>query len=191
MKPTFFKTQAQVRQWMRSHGAKKTELWVGFWKKDSGKTGATYQHVLDEALCHGWIDGIRKSFDEESFLIRFSPRKPRSLWSEINITRVGQLCELGLMTAAGQKVFDERKDQTGYRIKTAPKALPPELEKIFRKNKRAWAFHEKQPPGYRKMLAFWISFAKREETKLKRLQMIIDYAAKGERVPRDWEKKSK
>ncbi len=184
MTPTHFRTQAEFRRWLKAHHAKETELWIGFWKKGSGKTGATYQQVLDEALCFGWIDGVRKSHDAESHKIRFSPRKPRSLWSEININRVGELRELGLMTKSGVDAFEARKNETGYRIKTAPKGLPPELEKIFRKNKKAWAFHEKQPPGYRKLCAFWISFAKREETKLKRLEKIIEMAEKGERVGR-------
>ncbi len=184
MEPKFFKTQAAVRKWLEANGSKKTELWVGFWKKDSGKTGATYQQVLDEALCFGWIDGLRKSHDDASFKIRFSPRKARSLWSEINIHRVADLEKLGLMKDAGRTIFEARKDQTGYRIKTAVKELPPDLEKEFRKNRKAWAFHEKQPPGYRKMCAFWISFAKRDETKLKRLKMIMDCAEKGERMPR-------
>lgn len=185
MEPTFFKTPAEFHRWLKTNHAKATELWIGFYKKASGKAGITYQQALDEALCHGWIDGIRKSHDDESFKIRFSPRKPRSLWSAINIKRVGELEAEGRMKERGLEIFKARKDSTGYRIATAPKELPDDLKKIFKKHKKAWAFHEAQPPGYRKMLAFWISFAKREETRMKRLQMIIDHAEKGERVPRD------
>lgn len=184
MEPSFFPTQKAFAKWLKANHAEATECWIGFYKKGSGKTGITYQEALDEALCFGWIDGIRKSHDEEAFKIRFSPRKPRSLWSEINIRRVKELEELGLMTDVGMEVFNARKAQVGYRIKTAPKELPEDLKKIFVRNKKAWAFHEKQPPGYRKLCAFWISFAKREETRMKRLQYIIDLAEQGNRIPR-------
>jgi uncharacterized protein YdeI (YjbR/CyaY-like superfamily) len=186
MEPTYFKTPAEVRRWLKANHAKATECWIAFYKKGSGKTGVTYQEALDEALCYGWIDGLRKSHDEEAFKIRFSPRKPRSLWSEINIKRVGELEAAGRMMQPGLEIFKARKDSTGYRIKTAPKELPPDLQKIFKQNLKAWEFHQAQPPGYRKICAFWISFAKREETRLKRLQLIIDWANKGKRIPRDF-----
>jgi uncharacterized protein YdeI (YjbR/CyaY-like superfamily) len=185
MEPTFFKTPAEFRRWLRTNHTKATELWLAFYKKDSGKKGITYQEALDEALCHGWIDGIRKTHDDEAFKIRFSPRKPRSIWSAINIKRVGELTEAGRMQKNGLAVFSVRKDEPGYSIVNAPKELPPDLQKIFKQNKKAWEFHLAQPPGYRKMLAFWISFAKREETRLKRLRIIIEFAEKGQRVPRD------
>ena len=184
MEPRFFKTQAEFRRWMRGNHAKATELWIGFYKKASGKTGITYQEALDEALCHGWIDGIRKSHDDEAFKIRFSPRKARSLWSAINLKRVEELKDAGRMQKRGLEVFESRKDQPGYSIRDAQKELPEDLQKILKKNRKAWEFHQAQPPGYRKLCAFWISFAKREETRLKRLQMIIDHAEKGERIPR-------
>ena len=187
MEPTFFKTPAEFHRWLKAHHAKATELWIGFYKKASGKTGITYQEALDEALCHGWIDGLRKSHDEEAFKIRFSPRKPRSLWSAINIKRVGELEAEGRMKAIGLEAFKRRNDQNGYSIRNhTQKELPDDLLAVFKKHKKAWEFHRAQPPGYRKMLAFWISFAKREETRRKRLQMIIDYAEKGQRVPRDF-----
>jgi uncharacterized protein YdeI (YjbR/CyaY-like superfamily) len=186
MEPTFFKTPAELRRWLKTNHSKSTELWLAFYKKGSGKAGITYQEALDEALCYGWIDGIRKTHDDEAFKIRFSPRKPRSLWSAINIKRVGELREAGRMQKTGLAIFEKRKDEPGYSIVNAPKELPPDLEKIFKKNKKAWEFHHVQPPGYRKMLAFWISFAKREETRLKRLRIIIEFAEKGQRVPRDF-----
>ncbi len=186
MEPTFFKTQAEFHRWLRTNHTKATELWLAFYKQDSGRTGITYQEALDEALCHGWIDGIRKTHDAEAFKIRFSPRKPRSLWSAINIKRVGELQEAGRMQKVGLDIFTARKDDVGYSIRHAVKELPPDLEKIFKQHKKAWTFHLAQPPGYRKMLAFWISFAKRDETRMKRLQMIIDYAEKGQRIPRDF-----
>ena len=185
MEPTFFKTPAEFHRWLKANHATKTELWIAFYKKSSGKTGITYQEALDEALCHGWIDGIRKSRDDEAFKIRFSPRKPRSLWSAINIKRVGELENVGRMKAAGREAFEKRKDRDGYSIRNhAQKELPEDLQKIFKKQKEAWKFHQAQPPGYRKLCAFWISFAKREETRLKRLQMIIEHSARGERIPR-------
>jgi uncharacterized protein YdeI (YjbR/CyaY-like superfamily) len=186
MEPTYFKTQAGFRRWLKANYAKETECWIAFYKKGCGKKGITYQEALDEALCLGWIDGIRKSHDDEAFKIRFSPRKPRSLWSAINIKRVGELQEAGRMQKAGLDIFAARKDDVGYSIRHAKKELPPDLKKIFQQHKKAWEFHLAQPPGYRKMLAFWISFAKREETRMKRLRMIIDYAEKGQRVPRDF-----
>ena len=185
MKPTYFKTSAEFHKWLKANHSKSTECWIGFYKKDSGKTGITYQEALDEALCHGWIDGIRKSHDEESFKIRFSPRKARSLWSAINIKRVGELEAEGRMKSPGREAFDKRKDQEGYSIRDhAQKELPEDLQKVFKKNKKAWEFHQARPPGYRKLCAFWISFAKREETRLKRLRLIIEHAARGERIPR-------
>jgi uncharacterized protein YdeI (YjbR/CyaY-like superfamily) len=186
MEPTYFKTPAEWRRWLKANHAKAAEHWIAFYKKGSGKTGITYQEALDGALCYGWIDGIRKSHDEDAFKIRFSPRKARSLWSAININRVGELEKEGRMMPRGREVFAARKDQEGYRIATAPKDFPEDLKEIFKKNKKAWEFHQAQPPGYRKMCAFWISFAKREETRMKRLKMIIDAAERGKRLPRDF-----
>ena len=186
MNPTFFKTPAELRRWLKMNHAKSTELWLAFYKKGSGKKGITYQEALDEALCYGWIDGIRKTHDDEAFKIRFSPRKPRSLWSAINIKRVGELTEAGRMQKTGLAIFSARKDEPGYSIVNGPKELPPDLQKIFKQHEEAWKFHQSQPPGYRKMLAFWISFAKREETRMKRLRIIIEFAEKGQRVPRDF-----
>jgi uncharacterized protein YdeI (YjbR/CyaY-like superfamily) len=187
MEPTFFKKPAEFQRWLKANHAEATELWLAFYKKGSGKTGITYHEALDEALCYGWIDGIRKSHDDEAFKIRFSPRKPRSLWSAINIRRVGELEAEGRMQETGRKAFLARKDQDGYSIRNhAQKELPDDLQQIFKKQKKAWEFHQAQPPGYRKMCAFWISFAKREETRLKRLQYIIEYAKRGERVPRGY-----
>jgi uncharacterized protein YdeI (YjbR/CyaY-like superfamily) len=186
MEPTFFKTSTEFRRWLKTNHAKETELWIAFYKKGCGKKGITYQEALDEALCYGWIDGLRKTHDDEAFKIRFSPRKARSLWSAINIKRVGELQEEGRMQKTGLDVFAARKDQVGYSIRHAVKDLPPDLKKIFQQHQKAWEFHQAQPPGYRKMLAFWISFAKREETRMKRLRMIIEYAEKGLRIPRDF-----
>jgi len=182
MDPVFFKTPAEFRRWLRAEGAKSTELWLAFYKKASGKQGITYQQALDEALCVGWIDGLRKTHDEEAYKVRFSPRKPRSLWSAINIRRVGELTQLGRMRKPGLDIFHARKQGVGYSIVNAPRKLPQELQRVFKRNQHAWKFFQAQPPGYRKLVAFWISFAKREETKLKRLQRVIDAAAMGERL---------
>jgi len=184
MEPRFFKTPAEFHRWLKANHAKATELWIGFYKKSSAKKAITYQMALDEALCHGWIDGLRKSHDDEAFKVRFSPRKRRSLWSEINIKRVGELQAEGRMKPKGLEIFQARKDQVGYRIATAPKEFPQDLKNKFKKNRKAWEFFEAQPPGYRKMCAFWISFAKREETRMARLEKIIEASARGERLPR-------
>ncbi len=186
MEPAFFLKPAEFRRWLQKSGAKESHLWLGFYKKGSEKKGVTYQEALDEALCYGWIDGVRKSLGEEAFVIRFSPRKPRSRWSAINIKRAGELQKLGRLRKAGLDVFQARKEDAGYSIRNHDGKLPAALLKKFKQHKKAWEFHQQQPPGYRKLCAFWIGFAKREETKLKRLQIIIDYAEKSKRVPNDW-----
>ncbi len=184
MKPTLFATPTQWRNWLEKNHASAKELWVGFHRKASGRPSITWPESVDEALCFGWIDGLRKSIDENIYMIRFSPRRPESIWSRVNIKRVGELTELGLMHASGLKLFESR-DQAKAELYSSEQrnvSWPAGLEKQFKKNKKAWDFFRTQPPGYQKTLTWWMVSAKREETQLKRLQRVMDVSARGKRV---------
>lgn len=183
MKPIYFASPAEFRAWLEKHHDKESELLVGFHKRETGKPSMTWPQSVDEALCFGWIDGVRKGVDDERYTIRFTPRKPKSNWSNVNIRRVAELKELGRMTPAGLKAFETRETKRDYAYEeTRSRTFTPELEKQFRANKKAWAFFEKQPPGYRKTLTFWVTSAKREETRQSRLEKLIAASAAGKRV---------
>jgi len=180
VKPTFFATPAELRAWLDEHHETTTELWVGFHKKGSGKPSITWPEAVDEALCYGWIDGVRKSIDSESYTIRFTPRRKRSNWSAVNVARVTELTRLGLMRPAGLKAFEERApERTGiYAYEQRHLAeLGDEYERAFRANERAWAFFQAQPPGYRKTATWWVVSAKKEETRRRRLATLIEDSA--------------
>jgi uncharacterized protein YdeI (YjbR/CyaY-like superfamily) len=183
-KPRFFASPAQFRRWLEKNHATTEELVVGFHKKSSGKNSITYPEALDEALCFGWIDGVRRNFDETSYTIRFTPRRPRSIWSLVNVRHVERLQKEGRMHAAGVAAFAQRDPQrTGiYSFESRPRELAEEYEKELRKNKAAWEFFQAQPAGWKRTVSFWIMSAKKEETRLKRLQRLIESSAKGERV---------
>jgi len=184
MKPKFFSSPAQFRQWLERNHARETELLVGFHKKSSGKKSVTYNEALDEALCFGWIDGVRKNLDETSYTIRFTPRKARSIWSNVNVNHVERLIKEKRMHAAGLEAYERRDpERTGiYAFENRPKKLAPEYEKTFRANKKAWEFFETQPAGYKRLGIFWVMSAKREETRTKRLHRLIETSAKGVRI---------
>ena len=181
----FFKTPSDFRKWLAAHHASETELWVGFYKKDSGKASITWPQSVDEVLCYGWIDGIRKTIDDVSYKIRFTPRKQRSIWSAVNIRRVGELTEQGLMQEAGLKAFAARQEYRSgiYSYEQRSPELPAQYAKKLKKNATAWKFFQAQPPGYRKTINWWILSAKQEETRLKRLEKLIDYSGQGQRIP--------
>src|SRR6267378_2740830 len=184
MNPKFFKTPSAFRKWLAANHGKSKELWVGFHKKGSGKPSITWPESVDEALCVGWIDGIRKNIDEDSYTIRFSPRKPASIWSAVNIRNAQRLIDERRMQPAGLKAFAARKE---YRsgIYSYEQRSPELEEKYARKLKRhgaAWKFFQAQPPSYRKMINWWIVSAKQEETRLKRLNKLIEVSAKGRRL---------
>src|SRR3990170_7609951 len=171
----FFLTQHDLRKWFEKNHNKADELWVGYYKKSTGKSSITWPESVDQALCFGWIDGIRKSIDEDRYMIRFTPRKPKSNWSTVNIKRVAELTKLGLMNEAGLKVFNAREAKREYSYEqTRATPFSPQLEKAFRAQKKAWAFFEAQPPVYRKTLTFWVMSAKREETQRSRLEKLIE-----------------
>jgi len=181
---TFFNTTTELHAWLQEHHDTAKELWVGFYKKASGLVSTTYPETLDEMLCFGWIDGIRKRVDEHSFAIRFTPRKKSSIWSNVNIKRVGELQEEGRMQPCGLKVFNERKaENTGlYSFEQAEHKLDAALEAQFRANKEAWDFFQSQPPGYQRTATWWVISPKREETKQKRLATLIEDSQQGRRI---------
>ena len=179
-----FKDSAAFRRWLERNHGRATEIWVGFYRKASGRGGLTYREALDQALCFGWIDGIRKKVDEASYTQRFTPRTARSVWSQVNIRRVGELTKLGLMAPSGTKVFEARDPARSgiYSFENRPKKLPPELERRFRNDRAAWEFFQAQPPGYRRIAIWFVMSAKRDETRLKRLAVLMDDSAHGRRL---------
>jgi uncharacterized protein YdeI (YjbR/CyaY-like superfamily) len=184
LKPVFFRAPADLRKWFAAHHASAHELRIGFFKKSSGKPSVTWPESVDEALCVGWIDGIRKSLDEVSYVIRFTPRKPGSIWSAINIRRTRELDRVKRMRPAGRKAFAARRENRSgvYSYEQRPASLVEPYRSVFQKNKKAWAFFEAQPPGYRKTLTWWVISPKRHETRLKRLAQLIEDSARGRRV---------
>jgi len=181
----FFKTPADFRKWLDQNHEGATALWLAFFQKDSGRPSITYPEALDEALCYGWIDGVRKAIDDASYTIRFTPRKPGSIWSQINLRRVGELTKIGRMMPSGIAVFRARdlEKENRYSFENRPQKLDPIGEKKFRANKKAWEFFQSQPPGYQRVAIWWVISAKREETRLRRLQKLIACAEKRERIP--------
>jgi len=184
MKATFFKSADDFRSWLEKNHDKQQELLLGFYKKASGKGGITYAEALDEALAFGWIDGVRKSLDDSSYTIRFTPRKPKSIWSMVNIKRVGELTKLGRMRPPGLAAFEGRdlKKAQLYSYERKTSKLDGELEKKFKANKKAWEFFQAQPPGYRHVISWYVISAKQEETRLRRLERLIWDSENGRRV---------
>ena len=181
---TFFATPAEFRRWLERNHAKAKELWVGFYKKGTGKPSITWPEAVAEALCYGWIDGVRRSIDDDSYRIRFTPRKPNSTWSAVNIRTAQELIAAGRMRPAGLAAFENRREdlERRYSFEQGNVAFEPWMEKEFRKRKKAWAFFESQPPSYRKAATWWVISAKREETRRKRLQTLIDDSVAGRRI---------
>jgi uncharacterized protein YdeI (YjbR/CyaY-like superfamily) len=184
MEPTFFASEADWRAWLEANHDKATELVVGFYKVGTGKPTVTYPQAVDQALCFGWIDGVRRSIDADSYSNRFTPRKKGSTWSAVNIKRVGELTEQGAMHAAGVKVFTERDQtmQNRYSNEQGTIALPPEYEAQFRANAAAWEHFTKLAPSYRRLSIWWVISAKQEATRLKRLATLIENSANGEKI---------
>jgi len=181
MKAKFFSSPGQFRQWLEQNHDRETELLVGFHKKSSGKKSITYPEALDEALCFGWIDGVRRNMDETSYSIRFTPRKPRSIWSLVNVNHVERLKKERRMHAAGLAAYDRRDpERTGiYAFENEPRQLSPAYEKIFRQNKKAWKFFEQMAPSLKRTSIYWIMSAKKEETQIRRLKHVIENSEKG------------
>jgi uncharacterized protein YdeI (YjbR/CyaY-like superfamily) len=184
LKPEFFQTSADFRNWLKKNHTTATELWVGFYKKDSGKPSITWSESVDQALCFGWVDGIRKRVDEISYQIRFTPRRHGSIWSAINIKRAKELVRQKQMRTAGLKAFAARiQNKSGiYSYEQRSTELSEPYAKLLKNNKAAWDFFQTQPPSYRKMIGWWIISAKKEETRLARLAKLISESAKGKRL---------
>ncbi|HEV3461575.1 MAG TPA: YdeI/OmpD-associated family protein [Candidatus Dormibacteraeota bacterium] len=185
MKPRFFATATELRAWLDDNHATATELWVGFYRRGTGKTSITWAELVDEELCFGWIDGVRRGIDDVSYSNRITPRKPRSTWSAINIARAKELIKHGRMRPAGLRAFERRTDERSaiysYEQRQAAR-LDPEAERAFRFNKKAWAFFESQPPSYRRTAIYWVISAKREETRQKRLATLIRDSQNGRTI---------
>ena len=183
--PTFFESAPAFRAWLTRHHASEKELLVGFHKVGVGRSTMTYKQALDEALAFGWIDGVRRRLDDESYTIRFTPRKPTSVWSAVNINRARELQAEGRMTAAGLAAFANRDEKRSaiYSYEHGNAALDADTLKVFAENEQALAFYERQAPWYRRTTAHWVLSAKRPETRARRLRTLIDYSARGERLP--------
>ena len=183
--PQDFPTPAAFRAWLKKNHAIKDELIVRLYRVHAADRGITYRQALDEALCFGWIDGVRRSLDKDSFTIRFSPRRQRSIWSLINVAHVKRLIASGRMTRPGLVAFQARdRKRTGvYSFEQRPSVLSPALIREFRRNKKAWEFFQGQPPWYRRTSSYWVRSAKRKETREKRLSVLIDCSARGRPIP--------
>jgi uncharacterized protein YdeI (YjbR/CyaY-like superfamily) len=183
--PVFFSSPKAFARWLAKNHDRETELWVGFHKVHTEKPSLTWAQSVDEALCYGWIDGVRKSLGDDAYTIRFTPRKPTSTWSAVNIKRVPELIAEGRMTPAGLAAYERRSAAKSgiYAYENRPQEFGAEHAATFRKNRKAWAFFEAQPAGYRRTCVWWIVSAKKPETQAKRLATLIDYSARGERLP--------
>lgn len=173
--PTFFATQADFRKWLKENHSKASELIVGFYKVGSGKPSMTWSESVDQAICFGWIDGIRKSIDKDSYLIRFTPRNPKSIWSTVNIRKVETLMDQGLMQAAGIAAHNLRKENKSgiYTYENKEIRLPDDFEKAFRLNEKAWAYFQSMPFSYRKPAIYWVMSARQEATRAKRFDELL------------------
>jgi len=182
----FLKTPVDLRKWFEKNHDTLQEQWIGYYKKDSGKPSITWPESVDQALCFGWIDGVRKSIDEDSYTIRFTPRRQTSIWSAINIKRVGELKKLGLMTKAGLELFENRdvkkSNRYSFEQRKNPEFSSNQL-KLFKANKKAWKYFSSQAPWYRRTSTWWVISAKQEETQLKRLEQLISDCEKGRTIP--------
>jgi uncharacterized protein YdeI (YjbR/CyaY-like superfamily) len=185
MEPTFFETPGDLRKWLERNHESESELWVGFRRKASGLPSVTWSEAVDEALCFGWIDGKRVGVDETSYAMRFTPRKPGSTWSKVNVAKVAALRSQGRMRPAGEAAYKRRSEARSgtYSYENRHNtALDPESEREFRARPEAWAFFSAQPDGYRKTAIWWVVSAKREETRRRRLATLISDSAGGRRL---------
>jgi uncharacterized protein YdeI (YjbR/CyaY-like superfamily) len=185
MEPIFFRSPADFREWLQVNAHLEKELLVGFHKVGSGKPSMTWPESVDEALCFGWIDGVRKTIDHESYTIRFTPRKATSIWSAVNIKKVAELTAKGLMQPAGIAAFAKRDENRSaiYSFENEAAVLTPAYEQIFQASPKAWDFFLKQAPWYKKRSIYHIMTAKQEKTQLSRLQTLIDVSENEKRIP--------
>jgi uncharacterized protein YdeI (YjbR/CyaY-like superfamily) len=191
MEATFFSTPSDFREWLKKNHARVAELWVGFYKKASGRPSITWPESVDEALCYGWIDGLRQSIDDIGYRIRFSPRKPGSIWSGVNIRRAQALIGEGRMRPAGLKAYEARRENKSgiYSYEQRSVELEEPYARLLKKNRAAWDYFQRQPASYRKKVSWWIISAKKEETRLKRLEKLAFYSSQKERLPESMSRK--
>jgi uncharacterized protein YdeI (YjbR/CyaY-like superfamily) len=182
---TFFETPAQLRAWFEKNHATADELWLGYHRKRTGRPSVTWQEVVDQELCFGWIDSVRYSLDDDRSAQRITPRRKRSVWSAVNIKRFAELERDGLVHPAGRAAFEKRDEARSriYSYENRSRGFDAATEAKFRKHKHAWAFFEAQPPSYRKTAAFWVMSAKRAETRERRLKTLIERSGDRERLP--------
>ena len=180
----YFKTAAEFRRWLAAHHATETELIVGFYKKASGTPGIGYQDAVDEALCYGWIDGVKRRVDGDRYTHRFSPRQAVSIWSLVNARRVQELIALERMAAPGLAAWARRDPKkTGvYSFENRPRQFDAPLERAFRKDAAAWQFFRAQPPGYQRLMIFYVMSAKQRATRERRLARLVKSSAEGQRL---------
>jgi uncharacterized protein YdeI (YjbR/CyaY-like superfamily) len=184
MRPRYFRTANEFRRWLSGHHRTDAELLVGFHKKASGLPGISYKEAVDEALCFGWIDGIKKRVDEARYTHRFTPRRAGSIWSVVNTKRVGELIAMKRMARPGLEVFENRDPEKTrlYSFENRPQALDPALERAFRKQAKAWSFFRSQPPGYQRLATFYVMSAKQQATRERRLAVLMKSSAEGKRL---------
>ena len=182
--PVFFESASELRSWFERHSASEAELWVGFYKRGASRQGIAYPEAVDEALCIGWIDAVRKSLDPERYTIRFTHRKPNSIWSAVNLAKVEKLTAEGRMRPAGTKVFEARNPERAkkYSFEVEEVSLAPAYLRALKGNAAAWSGFQAQPPSYRRLVKHWVMRAVKEETRVRRLEALIGACAKGERL---------
>jgi uncharacterized protein YdeI (YjbR/CyaY-like superfamily) len=186
VRAAYFPSSAAWREWLKEHHADATEVLVGFHKRGSGVPSLTWSEAVDEALCFGWIDGVRRRVDDARYTIRFTPRKPRSTWSAVNIAKVTELEAAGRMTPAGRAAFERRREDRTAMYSYEQRhlaAFDSTAERRFRANRRAWSYWQAQPPSYRRSATYWVMSAKRSDTRDRRLSKLIEDSAEGRRVP--------
>ncbi len=179
----FFNDQIDFNNWLEKNHSKVNEVWVGYFKKNTGKAGMTWSESVDVALCFGWIDGIRKSIDKDSYQIRFTPRKTNSVWSAVNVKKIKELIDLGLMKREGLKLYNERSSKEGYSVKDRNVELSKEFFKKIKSHKSAWKFFNNLAPSYRRDSIWWVMSAKKEETRLRRLNVLITSSEAEFKIP--------
>ena len=181
----FFATPGELRAWFEANHDTATELWLGYHRKRTGRPSVTWQEVVDQELCFGWIDSVRYSMGDDRSAQRITPRRKGSIWSDVNIKRFGELDRLGLVHPSGRAAFEKRDEARSriYSYENRSRGLDPASEAEFRKHRAAWRFFEAQAPSYRLTACYWVMSAKREETKARRLEKLIEHSRNGERVP--------
>jgi uncharacterized protein YdeI (YjbR/CyaY-like superfamily) len=178
-----FNSSAEFREWLETNHDRVAELWLGFYNKRTDQQSISYRDALDQALCFGWIDGVRKSINETTYKQRFTPRKPKSHWSAVNLSRAGELAKLGRMAAAGTKAFEQRAIDCGkYSYESRPEKLPLVYQRQFKANAAAWRFFRAQAPWYQRTSSFWVVSAKQEQTRQRRLETLISDSGRQRRL---------